>query len=250
MTLAPTALAIVGATIVVTSFISGIFGMAGGMLLLGVLLIYLDVAPAMVLFGAIQSAANGWRATLWVRHVAWGIVWRYLVGSTLMFLALRTVAILPSKAMLYLGLGLIPFAADLLPKKLTPDITRPGAPYVCGAFIIVLQLMAGAAGHILDIFFQKSRLDRKTIVGTKAVTQVAGHLSRIAYFGSFEFAFDTSIPWWGYVGAVALSFAGTSLAAPVLLRMTDASFRLWSRRVTISVALIYLARGLWLGVVG
>ncbi len=129
-------------------------------------------------------------------------MWRYLVGSTAMFLVLRTVAILPSKAMLYFGLGLIPFAAELLPKRLTPDITRPGAPYICGAFIIVLQLMAGAAGHILDIFFQKSHLDRKTIVGTKAVTQVAGHLYRIAYFGSFEFAFDTAIPWWGYAGAI------------------------------------------------
>jgi hypothetical protein len=151
---------------------------------------------------------------------------------------------------LYFGLGLIPFAAELLPRKLTPDITRPGAPFICGAFIIVLQLMAGAAGHILDIFFQKSQLDRKTIVATKAVTQVAGHIYRIVYFGSFEFAFDAAIPWWAYAGAVALSFAGTSLAAPVLLRMTDSGFRMWSRRVTIAVALVYLLRGLWLVVVG
>ena len=244
--LAPLALGVVAVTILVTSFISGIFGMAGGMMLLGVLLLYMDVAPAMVLFGAIQTSSNGWRAALWLQHVDWGIVWRYLVGSTAMFLLLRTVAILPSKAMLYIGLGIIPFAADLLPKRLTPDITRPGAPYICGAFIIVLQLMAGAAGHILDIFFQKSRLDRKTIVGTKAVTQVAGHLYRIAYFGSFEFAFDVSIPWWGYAGAIALSFAGTSLAAPVLVRMTDEGFRMWSRRVTIGVATVYLTRGLWL----
>ena len=248
--LPPVALAIVAVTIVVTSFISGIFGMAGGMLLLGVLLVYLDVAAAMVLFGVIQTSSNGWRAALWLRYVDWSIVWRYLVGSTAMFLALRSVAILPSKAMLYLGLGLIPFAADLLPKRLTPDITRPGAPYICGAFIIVLQLMAGAAGHILDIFFQKSHLDRKTIVATKAVTQVSGHLYRIAYFGSFEFALDVSVPWWGYVGAIVLSFAGTSLAAPVLLRMTDAGFRMWSRRVTQSVALVYLTRGLWLVAVG
>jgi len=244
--LAPFALGIVAVTVLVTSFISGIFGMAGGMMLLGVLLLYMDVAPAMVLFGAIQTSSNGWRAALWLKHVDWGIVWRYLVGSTAMFLVLRTVAFLPSKAMLYFGLGLIPFAADLLPKRLTPDITRPGAPYICGAFIIVLQLLAGAAGHILDIFFQKSHLDRKTIVGTKAVTQVAGHLYRIAYFGSFEFAFDVSIPWWGYAGAIALSFAGTSRAAPVLVRMTDEGFRAWSRRVTIAVAVVYLARGLWL----
>jgi uncharacterized protein len=240
------ALSVIAVTILATSFISGIFGMAGGLVLLGVLLVFLDVAPAMVLFGAVQIVSNGWRSALWLRHVNWSIVWRYLVGSTLMFLMLRSVAVLPSKATLYIGLGLIPFVADLLPKRLTPDITRPGAPYICGAFILTLQLMAGAAGHILDIFFQKSRLDRRTIVGTKAVTQVTGHLYRIVYFGSFEFAFDTGIAWWAYVAALVLSVAGTSLAAPVLLRMSDVGFRAWSRRLTMSIASVYLAWGLWL----
>jgi uncharacterized membrane protein YfcA len=240
------ALSVIAVTILATSFISGIFGMAGGLVLLGVLLVFLDVAPAMVLFGAVQIVSNGWRSALWLRHVNWSIVWRYLVGSTLMFLMLRSVSVLPSKATLYIGLGLIPFVADLLPKRLTPDITRPGAPYICGAFILTLQLMAGAAGHILDIFFQKSRLDRRTIVGTKAVTQVTGHLYRIAYFGSFEFAFDTGIAWWAYGAALVLSVAGTSLAAPVLLRMSDVGFRAWSRRLTMSIASVYLAWGLWL----
>ena len=105
---------------------------------------------------------------------------------------------LPSKATLYFTLGLLPFAADLVHKRVSLDITRPGVPYVCGAFIIVLQLLAGAAGHILDVFFQKSALDRKTIVATKAVTQVMGHVYRILYFGSFTVAFDTTIPWWEY----------------------------------------------------
>ncbi len=42
MTLATYAL--IGVTIIVSSFISGVFGMAGGMILLGVLLNYFDVA--------------------------------------------------------------------------------------------------------------------------------------------------------------------------------------------------------------
>lgn len=247
--LAPLALAVVAATIFVTSFISGIFGMAGGLILLGVLLLFMDVAPAMVLFGAIQSAANGWRAVLWRRHVHWGIVGRFLVGSTIVFLLLRTVAILPNKATLYITLGLLPFVADLLPKRLSIDITRPGVPYVAGAIIIVLQLLAGAAGHILDVFFQKSALDRKTIVATKVVTQVMGHVYRIAYFGSFPTAFDVTFAWWEYAAAVGLAFAGTSVAAVVLHRMTDDGFRMWSRRVTVSVAVAYLARGLWLAAV-
>ena len=244
--LGPAALAVVAVSVLATSFISGIFGMAGGMILLGVLLVYMDVAPAMILFGIIQLVSNGWRATLWRRYVDWSIVWRFLVGSTLMFLLLRTIAVLPSKATLYFTLGLLPFAADLVHRRVSLDITRPGVPYFCGAFIIVLQLLAGAAGHILDVFFQKSALDRKTIVATKAVTQVMGHVYRILYFGSFTIAFDTSIPWWAYMCAVALTVAGTSLAALVLTRMTDEGFRMWSRWVTMSVAVTYIARGLWL----
>ena len=244
--LGPMALGIIAVSVLATSFISGIFGMAGGLMLLGVLLLFMDVAPAMVLFGVIQTSSNAWRSALWWRHVSWSIVWRFLVGSTAVFLAMRTVALLPSKATLYLTLGLLPFTAYLLPKRWDPDITRPGMPYLAGAIIIVLQLLAGAAGHILDVFFQRSNLDRKTIVGTKAVTQVMGHLYRIAYFGTFGATFDESVPWWAYLGGIGLAMAGTSLAATVLVRMSDAGFRAWSRRVTITVSTIYLLRGLWL----
>ena len=55
-------LAALAAVAVVTSFISGIFGMAGGMLLIGFLLVFLPVPVAMVFHGVIQIAANGWRA--------------------------------------------------------------------------------------------------------------------------------------------------------------------------------------------
>ena len=244
--LAPSALAVIAVAMVASSFVSGLFGMAGGMILLGVLLIFMDVVPAMVLFGIIQMVSNGWRATLWFRYVDWSIVWRFLIGSTLLFLLMRSVALLPSKATLYFTLGLLPFAADLLPKRISLDITRPGVPYFAGALIIVLQLMAGAAGHILDVFFQRSHLDRKAIVATKAVTQVMGHIYRIIYFGSFAATFDASIPWWGYAAAVGLTLAGTSLAASVLVRMTNDGFRLWSRRVTLAVSVTYIARGLWL----
>jgi len=67
--LAPFVLAVVAVAVVVTSFISGVFGMAGGMLLLGLLLLFMDVAPAMVFFGVTQLAANGWRSALWWRYV-------------------------------------------------------------------------------------------------------------------------------------------------------------------------------------
>lgn len=240
------AMAVVAVTVLGTSFLSGIFGMAGGLILLGVLLLFMDVAPAMVLFGSIQMGANGWRALLWREHVAWPLVLRFVVGSLIAFVAMRFVSFLPDKALLYIGLGLIPFAAEALPARFQPDISRPLGPYLCGIIIMVLQLIAGAAGHILDMFFQKSGLDRRGIVGSKAVCQTIAHFFRILYFGSLANTFDLSMPWWVFLGALGLAFTGTSLAAVVLERMTDADFRLWSRRIIYAVALSFLARGLWL----
>ena len=163
-------------TVLFTSFLSGIFGMAGGMILLGVLLALLDVAPAMVLFGVTQLASNGWRAWLWRASIRWPIVGGYAVGSVAMFALMKLIAFLPDKAVIFLGLGLMPFVVDRLPRALQPDITRRFAPAICGAVIMVLQLLAGAAGNVLDVFFQQSPLDRKTIVATKAATQVLAHL--------------------------------------------------------------------------
>src|SRR5438094_3087110 len=79
--MAPSVLALLGATIVFTSFLSGVFGMAGGMILLGVLLNYFDVATGMILFSIIQLFANGWRALQWRVYVLWPIFFSYVLGS-------------------------------------------------------------------------------------------------------------------------------------------------------------------------
>ena len=45
-----------------TAFLSGIFGMAGGLLLMGILAFLLPVSAAFVTHGILQLVANGWRA--------------------------------------------------------------------------------------------------------------------------------------------------------------------------------------------
>ena len=89
------AYAIIGTTIVLSSFISGVFGMAGGMVLLGVLLIYFDVATGMLLFSIIQLVANGWRALHWRRFVLWPIFYGYVGGALLAFAVMRYLAYVP-----------------------------------------------------------------------------------------------------------------------------------------------------------
>jgi uncharacterized membrane protein YfcA len=245
----PLAFAIIGFTVISTSFISGLFGMAGGMILVGVLLAYFDVATAMVIFSLIQLVANGWRAALWWRFVLWRIFFVYVAGAVISFAIMRTIAIVPSKAAVYFGLGLMPFAIELLPKEWRPNIEWRGVPFITGVLTTVIQLLTGVGGLFLDIFFQKSMLDRKTTIATKAVTQTFSHIIRAVYFGSFV-GLSEAVPLWTYIPAIVLSIAGTSLAAKVLERMTDVGFRQWTRRVIFVVSIIYLARGvmlLWMG---
>ena len=45
-------------TVFLTSFVSGIFGMAGGLILMGVLVSLVGVASAMIIHGVIQMFAN------------------------------------------------------------------------------------------------------------------------------------------------------------------------------------------------
>jgi len=240
-----TSLAVLGGTILLSSFISGTFGMAGGMVLLGVLLVYFPVTTGMVLFSAIQFVANAWRAVLWWRFVRWPIFALYVVGSVIAFAILRAIAYVPDKATVYILLGLMPFAVELLPLRARPNIEWPGVPFVTGFLTTVVQFMAGVGGPFLDVFFQKSLLDRKTTLATKAVTQSFSHVLRAAYFGSFGTVQTFDAPW-TLAGAIVVAIVGTSVTPLIIERMTDHGFRQWTRAIILTVSGIYLIRGAWL----
>ena len=66
-----------------TAFLSSIFGMLGGLILMGILISFLPVGPAMVLHGLIQTTSNGYRAWLNRADINWKIVLTLLIGLSL-----------------------------------------------------------------------------------------------------------------------------------------------------------------------
>lgn len=110
------------AAVLATSFLSGIFGMAGGMILMGILLSFLPLTAAMVLHGLTQMASNGWRAWLWRSHIRWGIVYRYAAGSILAALAFGAIRFEPSKAAALVIIGLLPLVGLLVPGRFAPPL--------------------------------------------------------------------------------------------------------------------------------
>src|SRR5262245_47339589 len=116
--------AALAAAVLCTSFLSGIFGMAGGMILMGILLAVIPVAAAMVLHGITQMASNGWRAWLWRAHIGRPIVVHYAAGAVVAALILAVLQFTPTKPTALIILGLTPFAGLLVPSRFAPDIRR------------------------------------------------------------------------------------------------------------------------------
>jgi len=235
---------VLAASTLVTAFISGILGMAGGMILMGVLLAFLPLPAAMMLHGISQLASNGGRAFMLRNEVDWRVFRGYVVGAALALGLFAATSIVVGKAAALIAMGLTPFAALLLPEKLHLNVERRGHSALCGFVCLALNLVAGIAGPILDAFYVRSKMSRHAVVATKALTQTLSHLVKIAYFGGVIAVQGGEVSPWLIPTMVLLAFLGTSLSRPVLERMSDASFRQWTRWTVMTLGALYLASGL------
>lgn len=216
------------AAVLVTAFISGIFGMAGGLILMGVLAAMLPVATAMVVHGAVQMVSNGYRAFLWRKFINWRVFRRYALGAATGFLVLLAIAWRPEARAVYLFLGLTAMLVWLPTRWIRLDILKRGQAELAGFAVQALNTLGGVAGPLLDIFFVTTGMDRRAIVATKSVTQVLAHLVKIVFWsvpviaaagaGAFP-------PVWFFALAVPLSMLGTTLGGKLLERMTDIDFK-------------------------
>ncbi|WP_265502585.1 TSUP family transporter [Paracoccus beibuensis] len=233
------------ATVLTTSFVSGLFGMAGGMLLMGVLLFLVSVPDAMVLHGVAQMASNGWRALLWRKYILWRVVARYIIGLIAAGMLFVSLVIVPDERVVLLLLGVVPFVGRMLPDKIMPQATQPGGAEWCGFISTSLQLLSGVSGPLLDMFFVRSVLDRRVVVATKAACQVVTHLSKLLYFGLLLGGGTAStVDPLVLTFAVAMAVLGTSMSRMFLERMTDQNFRKYTWRIVMAVGCVYLVKGL------
>jgi uncharacterized membrane protein YfcA len=226
----------------VTSLVSGVFGMAGGLMLMGGLALVLPVQAALVTHGLIQMVANGWRAVLHRKHVQWRIVGLYVLGSAAVASVLAFVSYVPSKALLYLLLGLVPGLTWLPRRVLQLDAAKPPQAVLCGVLVTGLNLMAGVAGPLLDIFFIRTDMTRHRIVATKATTQVFSHLAKVIVYGAplIGSGGRGMPPVWVFAAAIPLAMAGTVLGGRILDRLTDRHFIAWTRYIVTAIGVLYL----------
>jgi uncharacterized membrane protein YfcA len=222
-----------------TAVLSGVFGMAGGIVLMGVYAALLPVATAMVLHGATQWVSNGVRAALLWRDIYWRGLGFYLAGALVAFVLLWRLRFVPNHTLVFLGLGLSPFMAALLPARVV-DFQRPLAAALCGLFVNSLNLLAGAAGPLLDVAFVDTRLSKNEIVATKAITQVFAHSLKIVYFVPLLAGSQLSPRL--LLAILVATIVGTRVGTRILARLSDRNFRVWSRHIVYAMGCLYLSR--------
>lgn len=244
----PATIAILVAAMVGTAFLSGIFGMAGGLILVGILLAIMPLPEAMMLHGITQLASNGWRGLLWFKYVQWRPVAAYIGGCALAMIAWSFFRYVPSTPLALILLGVTPFMIRAIPVQFRPSPESKVQTAGCGAICMSLILLTGVSGPLVDTFFLGGKMDRREIVATKAICQMFGHLAKILYFGAIIDQAASLDPMIAAL-AIAASMVGTTLATRVLQAMTDKQFRAWANGIITVIAGYYIVQGAYLFVV-
>ena len=114
----------------------------------------------------------------------------------------------------------------------------------CGTVVTAAQLFAGASGPLLDVFYLNAHLNRFEIIASKAITQAAGHVLKLVYYGLIIGVTD-SVPAWMYGVAIATAVLGTRIGTRLLERFTDERFRRVSALVILTIAGVCIVKGVW-----
>lgn len=242
----------ISVTILLTSFVSGIIGMGGGMILMGVLSLILPVKKAMILHGVTQFASNGSRAYMHRKHIQWRVLPPYIAGAAISFLCALALSIVPSREFILSTIGIFAISAVLLPKKFPIDIRKKSSSFVCGMTVTFAQIFAGASGPVVDIFMSNSPLKRHEIIATKAITQTIGHLIKLIYYGnlilhSSDTLYSNALQPWFFGVAIVSALIGTRLGKRVLDKMSELQFQRYSRAVLLLIGIFYVIKGLAFG---
>lgn len=236
----------VGALIVIaaflTSILSGIFGMAGGLIFMGLLAWLLPVTVALALHGLIQFASNLWRVVLHCRHVVWPVLLWFGIGAVAAIGVFSLVIFTPTKFYVFLGLGLLPVLV-WLPERWMPLDATHRVHAVGGGFVSTgLSLVSGVSGPVTDLLFINTRLNRHQVVATKAVMQAIGHASKVIVYGGvlLGVAAREAIPLPVSALAILASMAGIMVGGYILDRISDAHFRAGRRWIVTIVGATFL----------
>ena len=210
-----------------TAGVSAVLGMAGGVMLLAVLLLLLDPAVAIPVHAIVQLTSNSSRVVIHAKQVRRDLLWPYmLLLLPAGMLTLPLAEHLPPDA-LRLAIGVFVIVATWKKSWLLLGFDPERIPArprfaIVGAGAGALGPLIGATGPFIAPFFLGIGLNRFELIGTKAACQASGHLAKMILFGFAGFGFFQFGPL--ILSMAVATIAGTWLGTRLLHRMDDDRF--------------------------
>lgn len=217
-----------------TSTLSGIIGMAGGVSLLTVMAQFFPLQTLIPLHGITQLASNSSRTLFTFKHLNKTIFKYFTIG--VVFAAILGTQInlnLPEREY-KIGLGILILMLTFRP-KLKYELKSLFTWTFIGSFITLISLFVGAGGPFLAPFFLNKNLSKEQIISTKAACQTLIHTGKILVFFYLGFQIQQWLPLLaGMVPAVILgSWTGTRL----LGKVPEKLFLLFFKLLIVALAL-------------
>lgn len=177
-----------------TSILSAIVGMAGGITLLAIMLLFFEPLVAIPLHGVVQLVSNSSRAVIQRAHLRWDLIWRYgLLLVPLGFVGVEITQSLPpslTRAVIGIFVLLATWAPGALLLGTHPEAIDPNRRFILlGGAVGLLNTTLGATGPLIAPFFLNLGLTRFALIGTKAGCQALGHIAKILVFGVVGFVY-------------------------------------------------------------
>jgi len=243
----PTAFAILCAAALATAGVSAVLGMAGGIMLLAVMLLFLEPAIAIPIHALVQLTSNSSRAVIHRKEVRRDLLYPFaLLLLPAGWLTLPLVEIAPADT-LRLAIGAFTIVAtwkkEWLLLGFDPERVGERARFaLVGGGAGALGPILGATGPFIAPFFLGIGLTRTELIGTKAACQAGTHVAKMILFGIAGFGF---LEYGALMAAMAVCvIAGTALGTRVLHRLDDARFTQLYKATLTLVALRLVWSGL------
>jgi len=238
-----------------TSMLSAIIGMGGGITLLGIMALLMPSGYLVVAYhGIIQLVSNVTRTTVYRHHISVPIIKPFLIGLI--------PGLILSAMLIY---GIINHYDVVSAADLKIDILKP----IIGLYIIwflflrkkkdgvskevfkwmgvvagLATVFIGAMGPLIAPLFINNELKKENVIATKAACQAAGHLGKIPIF-IFLFEVGYLEDWKVLLPLVLAVYFGTKLGKRMLGILPEALFQALFKITLTLIAIRLILIQLW-----
>lgn len=209
---------------VLTSVISGLVGMAGGIVLLSLMTFFVPWNVLIPVHGIVQLISNGSRCLMLRKKINYKVFIPFILGLPFgVIVATLIVGQLSSADIPLLFVVILILYTLFKPKKMPPLKIPMWAFSILGLVTGFFTLLVGATGPLIAPFFLRDDLAKEEIVATKAACQAIGHLFKLPAFFYLGFNYGEYLTM--IISMSVAAIVGTKLGVLLLGRINEQYFR-------------------------